>query len=378
MRWLDQEAIPAGWFVGYCLLKTDAVTLDDLDDRLSGIAAINLVFLDGVLAALAEREGEDARDRLLDHSWTDKLTAVQRTRLTVSGTPTQAALDRVKRPVHTGDLAPHDAGLITLGCWANHYSPDEFSAILNTWIGHVENSTDLAALVDLAGLYLHREDRVVPVLESGIWRLLELRVKHLDLGTAEWDWGQLAALMVSADPARMASIVLDLLKSGQPFLSDDQECEVLRQAARASPEAVWELLVRALQARSGYHVAMITRGWLVTEFPLAVISKWIGQDEQRAILVAGLAPAGSDSPTEIARWLLTEFGSLRKVKAALAGEFYSSSWVGHYSARVRQQIEKLEGWRDEPTPVRQWAQDLVDQLRQELAEALREEEEEES
>jgi hypothetical protein len=92
-----------------------------------------------------------------------------------------------------------------------------------------------------------------------------------------------------------------------------------------------------------------------------------------------MAPVGEEKPTEIARFLLENFGDDREVAGSLYGTLISGSWWGNESDRIAGQIERLNTWRrrrSEPLGVRTWAREVVVSLEQSRQAALQREAEE--
>jgi hypothetical protein len=124
---------------------------------------------------------------------------------------------------------------------------------------------------------------------------------------------------------------------------------------------------------------MELRGWFLLHIPPDVASSWVGTDVERARIVASMAPVGEEKPTEIARFLLENFGDDREVAGSLYGTLISGSWWGNESDRIAGQIERLNTWRrrrSEPLGVRTWAREVVVSLEQSRQAALQREAEE--
>jgi hypothetical protein len=127
-----------------------------------------------------------------------------------------------------------------------------------------------------------------------------------------------------------------------------------------------------------WRLELALRGWFTELVPIAIMADWIGESPDRAKLVARIAGAGEGHPSAIARHLLDQFGEIPEVGSALAGEYYSGSWVGNWSDRLALLIEQLKKWEADlslPIGVRRWATQFASDLKhQRTAEVEREQE----
>jgi hypothetical protein len=219
------------------------------------------------------------------------------------------------------------------------------------------------------------------VLEA-IYPLIQMRTQLPDMGNQRWDWTQLAYKLVSSRSQGLFTMVLDLIEANHLMVVvmenlNDDEAGLLTACARTNPSDTWADLMHRLEENQ-WRVGMQIRGWLVNAFPAELVSEWVGESRERARRVAAIANAGGERPTDIARFLLGEFGKDDEVKANLMGDFMSGSWVGPESARIRGQISQLTAWRTdeaEPLGVRNWSKQMIEHLEQRLRAAVELEEE---
>ena len=372
--WLRQEEVPAAYSIGRALAELPHPDSGHTPEQIVTIADRNLGAVGGFLDA-AESAGLINRDEFLDSRFGIRLTAEQRARLSMAPEPSGRSVGRIAQLVAEGGLSPSFAGVLGLGGWSRNYSPEAFAAILGHWTDEATRDSDVAALTDLLALHLHRQEDLPAELSPIAWSIVEKRREHSQLGTAEWDWSEIAKILVEEDPLRMADLIFSMIGHGLVMLESDSEAEVLARAAVLRPEEVWDLLTFYLDADRGHVVAMTVRGWLLRQFPLDVISDWIGHDDERAELVASLAPIDRSDPGDVARWLLTRFPRNARVRAALRGRFYEGGWSGPMSEWIGGLISDLEGWTDQPNEVQVWARELITDLREDQRRARQEEEE---
>ena len=93
---------------------------------------------------------------------------------------------------------------------------------------------------------------------------------------------------------------------------------------------------------------MDLRGWITDAYESTTLIEWIGEDLQRARIVASLAGIGSGPPSDVVQFLLTDYRADDQVSSSLHGGFVSGFWWGNESNRLNSQIEQLNTWIDDP------------------------------
>jgi len=369
-NWIATESLAGGYLIGRALGGLPPDRMDDLAMRLVDYSSINFAVLHGFLDERDEQDAEPGRDPFLDNDRVvQRLTSEQLARLSMTEPPTERSIARIRDLVAGGSLSPDFAATVGLGRWSHHVGDAGIASLVEDWLPMVSQDSHLASLLDLVSLHLHREEAVPPTLEEAAWQLLEMRPIYLDLGNARWDWGEIATRLADRDPLRVVGLVVDVLRAGDIFLEGDPEGDLLRRAAEAESEAVWQALALVLEEPEGWRVGMIIEGWLLDSFDPGVIMDWVGSDHDRALLVANLTPVGRQTPGPLARELIVRFQDSDSVKARLAGQFHRGTFSGPLSSRLGGLIAEIEGWRDEPDPVIEWSRAVIEGLQADLAAA---------
>ena len=371
LRALDEEEQPAAWFIGRAL---GTIRPDDgeIRRRLMNASRLNALALVGYLNGLVERGAASAFDDFLDGPEGETLDASTRLSLTVRGPVTHAARDRVGALV-TG--LPVATGTRYLFYWQKELDDDETALLAANWEVRIASQEDYNTLIDW--LNFRRPDEALGnTLREPAFRVLMRRPEFPALGQQTWDWSHLAIQLAEEHGPELANLVLDLVEAGQMIgLAHEQESQLLLRAAREAPVDVWQQVATRLEGGS-WRLQLEIRGWLLHAVPVEVIDSWMGEDVDRARVVATVAPVGANEPTPIARLLLDRHGADDRVKSSLFGEYMTGTWSGPESGRLEEQIRQLNGWRSndaEPGGVRAWAAEVIRSLESRRQQALEEE-----
>ena len=246
-----------------------------------------------------------------------------------------------------------------------HDDDDELRLQLEEWSNRIETQADYNALVDWLSFALHGRERLPDTLTEATLALALRRRDFPRVGTESWDWGRIANAVLPGNEQAMASLVLDLLEHHDLItIGGEGEAQILRSALERRTPAVWQRISDRLEAGS-WRISMSVRPWLLAGIDPGPIEDWIGDNVERARIVAQIAPVGDDEPTPIARHLLENFGDDEEVGSSLYGALVSGSWVGNESDRIELQIDQLNAWREnaqELPGVRMWAGEVVQSL----------------
>jgi hypothetical protein len=231
-----------------------------------------------------------------------------------------------------------------------------------------------AAGSDFAGGQVGRGSQWIarPPLRQAL-RLVTLRRQYPAVSRQSWDWCRLASGLADEHAVELARLLFDLVDADSlMLLESSEEAQLLARCVRQEPPAVWDDLARRL-AEGSWRIQMHVRGWFLDAVPVEIITEWIGNDVERARLVASMASPGDEEPTPVARYLLERFSGDREVTSGLWGQFISGFWTGPESERLAKQIGQLNAWRqhlNEPLGVRTWARDMIRSLEAQRAAAL--------
>lgn len=326
----------------------------------------NIASLTGYLHASQQDGHADAFDEFLDGTTGMALAPITRLSLTVRGPKSDAGWTRVLGIEQ--ELAVRDGAPLLFG-WHIDVEPERLSALLSEWTPRIETQQDYNAAVDVTAMMLIRQPKLSETIEVQISELVALREQLGEVGQQEYDWVQLARRRLDDDAVALLELLLRLIDAGALITYEgSQEQELLREVIAAAGPASIEEVLRLIQGGS-WRIQMDFRGWLTTAYDSATLIDWIGTNRDRARLVASLTGVGDGPPSDIVKYLLTEFGGDDEVKHSLYGDFVSGTWRGNESARLNSQIDQLTAWVDDrglSAGVKAWAHESIRSLRRRL------------
>lgn len=363
------EELPAAWEFGHGLAKVVGHD-DEILTRLVRSFSVNSPALTGYLHGLTESGFLEAFDDFIERGQTDSLSNFDKVALSVRGPTTDRSKTRVLRGLD--DLTVAQGTNVLFG-WQRNLSETEVQILVDGWLQRLASQQDYSSLVDWFNMWLHGRESVPDSLrQSAICILLERR-KFPNIGQQLWDWCRVALLLGTTEALRLLVLILDLIETGVAMIHPgDEEALLLTGWAKSFPEEMWRQITERLGA-GAWSLQMQIRGWLVESFPVGTVTEWIGSDLIRARIVADIASAGEDTPSDLARFLLDKFGNDDHVASSLAGEFWSGMWTGPQSDRIKHQISQLNCWRhdlSQPLGVRTWAAKLIESLERSLQATL--------
>jgi hypothetical protein len=374
MALLDDE-LSASFELGHALAEVAVgdATLSLLTPLASGRNSPALV---GYLWGLVDAGDESAFDNFLDSEVGRRLGPAIRLGITVRGPKSEAGWRRVERLISELPVSVGAGGLFG---WHVGIEFQRLIAFVGSWIDRIENQNDYNAATDFVAMALFERPGWINDLDPLIVRLVEQKTQFPETGQQSWDWTQLAKRQLEQQPFELLRTMLTMIDSGAlQVFSPSEEQQLLEAALRSSGEVGWHLVTSMLEADS-WRVQMNVRGWLPNLFTPDLVTAWIGNNAQRAILVASVADTGGEEPNPVARYLLEHFGGERQVASYLAGTFVTGGWTGNISDHVAGQIARLRRWAEspsEPDGVKIWAREMIDSLERQRQDALQREAEE--
>lgn len=375
MELLDgSEAPEASFELGSALYAVAAgdetlVSLAQLADQ------ANLAALTGYLHASLADGNADAFDGFLDGPLGSGLDQTTRLSLTVRGPQSTRSWSRLLEimkvlPVHVG--APRIFG------WHVGVDESRIAALLNEWLSKMEVQADYSFAIDVVAMMVYQRPQLSADLEARIGALVELRSKFPDLGQQSWDWVQLARRQLSHGASDLLLSLMQQADAGTLNLWEGSEERALfREVVSAAGAESLDRVMQPLLSGS-WRLQMDFRGWLADVYDSSDVIAWIGQDVQRARVVASMTTVQRDTPSELVRFLLDSFDSDDEIASSLYGDFFSGGWTGNESDRLSGQIAQLEGWvasPTEPVSVKKWAAKVIESMKRRRDAALEEESE---
>jgi hypothetical protein len=350
------------------------------DETLTALAALadnsNIAGLTGYLLASVDDGDVSAFDTFLDGPVGERLQTVTRLSLTVRGPRSESGWHRALRlqamlPVRVG--APRMFG------WHTGVEPKYISQMLQDWLQRIEAQSDYNAAVNVTAMMLFRQPELNQDMEASISELVNMRLQFGEIGQQGYDWVQLARRQLATDPDALLQTLLRQVDSGSlSTFEGSEELRLLQETmAAAGPGSIGKVL--DMVEAGSWRIQMDFRGWLTDVYTAADLIDWIGDDVDRARLVASMTGIGKGSPSDAVGFLLTRFGSDDKVSSALYGNFITGTWWGNESVRLNGQITQLSAWvndRELSAGVKDWARDVIGSLKKRLETVLLEEAEE--
>ena len=250
---------------------------------------------------------------------------------------------------------------------------------MDEWLSKIESQPDYNFAIDLVAMMVFRRPQLSPDVEMRIKALVGLRSKFPEIGQQSWDWVQLARRQLANGVYDLLINLLEQVDAGSLNIWEGTEEKTLFQEVIAAAGAGSLDRVLGLAQKGSWRLQMDFRGWLANVYDVNDVVAWIGEDVQRARLVASMTGVSDGPPSELVRYLLSTFGADDEVASSLYGDFVSGSWVGNESERINKQIAQLDSWvasRTEPAGVKNWAKTVIDSLERRRTAVLEQEAEE--
>ncbi len=251
--------------------------------------------------------------------------------------------------------------------------------MLDRWMARLETQQDYNMVVNRVSHELRSNDSVLGEFGGRVLELVLRRREFPRTGNeSSWKWCHLANAVLSGNEEAMTELVLDMIDNPDRVISpgNTEVSELLRLALRQSTESVFRRIGEYLEDRSS-RVAGYAEHWnLLAGIKPNLVQAWVGNDTYRARIVAGIAPTEADHPTDIIRYLLTNFGQDEEVSQMLFYKLQSGLRIGNESDHIKRQIYRLKSWRqdlEEPFEVRHWASNAIAGLNVSKNRALQEE-----
>jgi hypothetical protein len=262
--------------------------------------------------------------------------------------------------------------------WHVGVDASRITEIVDAWLAKIESQSDYN-FADVVAMMVHQRPKLSADVETRITALGELRSKFPHVGQQSWDWVQLARRRLSSDVDALLKNLLEQTDAGSLHLYEgSEERKLIQEAITAAGTRSLDSVLKFVQSGS-WRLQMDFRGWLANVYSPADVIAWVGQNVERARLVASLTGVADGGPSEVVRFLLDKFGTDDEVSSALYGDFVSGTWWGNESDRLTQQIEQLDSWvadRREPAGVKAWATKVIQSLKKRRDVVLEQEAEE--
>lgn len=381
LDWLvSDKAVNVGYF-GQRLgeLDKDHVWLADLIAKTRGEAR-RPILLATYLGRRSAAGDEQLVHNLLDE-WTenDKQLAGVVVLTTLNLQPSKQNVDRLLKLVQKNWIQPKDMVTIVWGGWAEKLPFDALREFLECLLRD-EGPVPTEAALDLLDRRLKLFPTETAILAPFAWQALA-RESSIHGTMAQHYWGELSKRIVHVDSLKLVDIVLGLYKSEAILLrQDDEPLKTLAEATKLRPNETWARVSEALlrKDRASYRLLLGLRDWYVRLIQVEEFLTWAGRHGLEGPRILASLTLPSDVPlNELTRQLLITYGHDDRIGNALFANFRSGAFMGSMTAWLKSKLETAEKWSEDSEPaVSNWAKRLVNDLKEEITEFRKREEEE--
>lgn len=297
--------------------------------------------------------------------------------------PDNKDANRLIEVIQNGSLDPAALSTLVYGGQTKHFSSEAFRNLIDTAVSK-ESPEAMRAVLSLLSQRLRFRPDDSEMLEPVAWKVLEAGIPPRSDTMGEYDWILIAKWYLPRDPIRVVVILLAQFETDNaPLIKDDQLTEVLVEAGKLLPEAVWNEVSGSLLDGKNYRLYIYLRGWFAGLFPTEVLLSWVEEQvPERSRIVAVLTPVEQEPLSDLVRQLLIRYGDDDDVASSLYSNFQTGAsgvdmWWGDESAWLQPRLETARNWLNDPEQsVRRWANEVVQGLETRIRRAKRFEEEE--
>jgi hypothetical protein len=317
------------------------------------------------LCGRSDSEGSTAIDPWLSEQSVDPSMAkiIARTIVAIGGSDTRARLLTVL--VAQGGLDKR--ALLGLGFWSWHEGVS--LPVLDTLIAELACRPEEFCRIEALGLTARRLERtpasVAPPLTELAHALLRTTSSDELSAVAERDWIAVAIGLYERGDAAVMHVVLSIVVEQKGYLGHARK--VLDQWLRDDAAVLWSVVVdgfsRLEDPRASILAHVATRLRLVERVPHDDVLRWVGDDAERAQMVALWSAPHDDELGLVARGLLVGFGAQSDVARMLFASAISSPGRASFEGFEHEQLQRATRWASDPEPeVAQWAARVRDHL----------------
>jgi hypothetical protein len=191
------------------------------------------------------------------------------------------------------------------------------------------------------------------------WKAIETLPTGHPSHTFDWQWGQIAGLLATRNPARFARAFIKLFESDETWLATDSAQHCLRTAAMDDPNGVWNVIGPALlrEDQTGMRLRIKLEHWFGELIPPEALVNWAKRNGRRGFLhAASLLTVKSGAPSEAARLLIREAKNPNEVLLLIFSSLHTGFGAGPLSGLMERNMEPLRNLANDPEPrIRGWA-----------------------
>ncbi|HKM49767.1 MAG TPA: hypothetical protein VJZ75_01165 [Candidatus Bathyarchaeia archaeon] len=265
--------------------------------------------------------------------------------------------------------------------WAEKLPNDALRAFLACLLADENKASTEAALI-LLERQLKSSPNETESLAPFAWQALA-QESAVEGDMAQYYWGEVSKHYVQSDPLRLADTVLGLYKSQRVkalFHQNDEPLKALGKAAGLKPKEVWDRVAVALlhKDEASFRLQLGLKYWYVQLFESNLLLDWADKHKPDGPQILATLTLPSGAPlNELTRQLLIRYGRDEHIRNKLHGNVQTGTFTGSMTVWLKSKLEVAKSWAgDSDLSVRNWANQEVADLKEQVARFQQNEEEE--
>lgn len=262
---------------------------------------------------------------------------------------------------------------------AKTFSTEQVQSLLNFAMNEDSSELTINGLDLLSGwLETHKEqsNELLPIALELLGKTIsrESAVSYHDRSL--YTWKQIAQVYVDEHPIKVAEAVIKTFDCSaiKPMSIHDERIKILQLALVYEPKNVWKIIGNALlDEDKAYCFPSRHYGWddkqpemskLIDRAGNDVVSEWILESGVSAARrIAEFVHVLEVPLPKMVRFLLIEYGSDDQVYKIVHPNYSGFGWSGNLSDHYKSLINIARQWMSDEEPIiREWVQDVVDDL----------------
>ena len=299
-------------------------------------------------------------------------------------------------------LERYDSGYLDINCLLafgySHQLIGLGETVFLQFVDRLVNADQLSHAIGLfCVVYCHVQKPKKMPMEMTLKLLRAFGCQENQRDGHDYHWQEVANEFAKQFPdqtMKLYATVLDRVERSQYNYHSDYSYSVIQPIVQSNPAKCWQVFVDRVDAateRERYNLL----SWLAPEmsmdsevsvgpiglFPIASVFDWVDRDpDSRAYDLIQAVPKSlaNDEVGIWARELLVRYGHQDDVRRGLLSHFWTGGWCGNLSDRYRILRETAREWLEQETSlrIREWIEEFIDWLSQDIERAEIEEERE--
>ncbi|MDH5686620.1 MAG: hypothetical protein OEZ48_01965 [Candidatus Bathyarchaeota archaeon] len=397
LGWLVTDEAENGYFFGKVLGEFDEEYrwLDRIVEATRDSEKPSATFLGGYLSSVRSRD-EDLWHRVLTSCYDDEILRKLLLEIIWRSGTSDKALELVISLLKTGEIQPHEIGLLTYGAWFRNISMDMFTRFLEEYY-EIGNGAYAPVVLGIIDQYLESHPKTVEKAKDTLLKhLIQPSIFERSDAMTGYTWDKVSRQIMERSkdtiPVFLNSVLNALMREyGMDFepyfnkkigycLNEDSDSSwtIVKDVLLEDSLRSWRL-VNIL--KGGYAHFRDQKSSLLGMVPETKVWEWVKENPEKAPYVLARAlPLHEDEPQlhPLARKLLVTYPHDEKIQSALSSNWHTEGWSGPESRHLEYKLSIARNWaRDAKSAVSGWAKKEVEYLERRLNVARRREEESE-